>query len=900
MGLFSSKKVIEVSSSVYNLAGDVTKRPNFLKTTVMGQIVDSSYEDDFTAGLQSAYIGGPGVRLRNYPDWANRSGYSKLIGFTTGNLHIDDSINSIELANQIPVSSGYTNEIQRSFISTPDYSYWVEQWILANNPSAYNTDWASDLDDQTGVVTITYTDGSTATFTLSNYDPSSRYLFAYYNETQGRQDGDTTTGSTVEVAEGDNFPDMTKWSYVGTTTTDQTATLTTIVKTDVSYSDGRDGSSNTTTSDESVPYQDIDAQYQQEVYKGSFQFLDYIKLYSDLTTEHQMTVGKVVTNEPTTTTSTKTLEDGTVETTTVTTTTQSIVYDRSYRDDVQEITTKSWGGLKVFIYKENSGNSVLDAMFAASTDYGSYMPFIPIRVWGEFVGEDHYSDIYPLAVKAMKRSCNGDFDKVSSQVADNKNIADINFCYTVFGVALNTVENAARLYLYSFFYELAQNIKANEDTINDWASQLDAANASIVAWGKWYDAQSDILNPLYGTPEPTKLTVPDLADMNVSITSGSNSSMNFNFVISFAAMAVNNGSGLAKEGAKKNDVWITTDSNTAYSSYLFDKGILKGDDIYVSKITIYKQTSLNQWDSVTIWGLKHTNMIYGGKAVITQATDALADSSESGFIIPINTAIMKATSLTTVTQMSTACAYLVFNCYKIKKIPWYETGFFKIFIMIIAIIVIAVVTVLTMGAGAVLGAGLLGTGFAVGTAIGLTGFMAAVVTAAVNALAVMLISKIVVKVATLAFGKQIGAIIGAVAGVIATVAGAGGFSNISDLFGQLADPITLGNLATTLTKDVAGTILQNKMNDIQNKMIALQTDYTDEMDKISTAYLDNLGDDQGVDTVALNNITNSSTPYYETSETFLSRTLLTGSDLVQISKNYVNNFTDLTIQTDLA
>lgn len=901
MGLFSSKKVISVSSTAYNLAGDITERPNFLKTTVMGQIVGSTYDSDFTAGLQSAYVGGPGVRLRNFPAWAKRNNLENITGFTSSSLNTGDSINSLIIANEIPTSDNHNVTIQRALISHPDYSYWAEQYVLANKSSAYNTNWSASIDESTMTVTITYVDGSTDSFVISDYSVTSRYLFVYYNLTKGSESGDVTTGDTTILSSSESFPDMTNWEKYETVNIPKTATLNTTVTTDVSYSDGSTDSSTTNTSTETVSYSDTDNQYQKEEYKGQVQFLDYISITSEITTEHQIITGSVVTNDPLVNTTTETLSDGRTKTTKTTTVSQSIGYTRSWRDDTQEVTTKSWGSMKIFIYKENSGNGTLDAMFKGSTEYGEYVPFIPVRVWNKFISDSYLPDVYSVCKRSTKKALNTNFDDIVTQVADNKNIADIDFTYVIFGVSLNSIDNSAKLYLWNFFTALVNDAQNTMSSMNAWLEEVAEANSSLQTWGKWYAAQKDITNPLYGTKEPSTKAFPITPQQSVTISSGSNKDINLNFIISWSALAVDTGTGLAKDGASKGDIWFTTDSTNDYDSYLFNKGVIEGDTQSMAKVTLYYQTTSSTWSSISIWGLKHTNTIYGGKSVVIKAVDALADTEESGFIIPINTGIMNSMSLTPVTQMTTACAYLIFNCYTVKKIPWYKRGFFKIFIMIVAVIVIAVISIFTFGAGAVVGAGLLGTGFAVGTAIGLTGFMAALVTAVSNALTIMLIAKIVAKVGTIAFGKQIGAIIGAISSVVATFATGGGFSSNSFniLLGKLTDPITLGNIASTLGKDISSLVINGKIAGIEEKSQSLQESYNKTMEQIQDSYVTNLGINQGIDLADLSMMTQPEVPYYETSESFLSRTLLTGSDIAQISKNYVNNYVDLNNQVEL-
>ena len=63
MGLFSRKTIITVSSMAYNLAGDPESRANFLKATVLGNVLANK---DMGAGIVNGYLNGPGIKLRSF------------------------------------------------------------------------------------------------------------------------------------------------------------------------------------------------------------------------------------------------------------------------------------------------------------------------------------------------------------------------------------------------------------------------------------------------------------------------------------------------------------------------------------------------------------------------------------------------------------------------------------------------------------------------------------------------------------------------------------------------------------------------------------------------------------------------------------------------------------------
>ena len=78
MGWLSGKKKIYVSSSTYNLAGDIKDRLRYLPTVIAGHVITGS-KNTLTNSIVGSLFNGPAMRLRAYGRWARRSGYSEYI-----------------------------------------------------------------------------------------------------------------------------------------------------------------------------------------------------------------------------------------------------------------------------------------------------------------------------------------------------------------------------------------------------------------------------------------------------------------------------------------------------------------------------------------------------------------------------------------------------------------------------------------------------------------------------------------------------------------------------------------------------------------------------------------------------------------------------------------------------
>lgn len=703
MGFFQGSQQIAVSSSVWNLAGDVTTRPNFLETTVLGATLSSS-DLDMCEQLNTAYIGGPGIQIRNYGDWANQSGYNTTIGMNSSILNIAPPIDPTVLAPLLPVVTGETTLIQQDAIGYGDYTYWVDQYMLIHYPALISTAYSCDLDTTTNIVTITFADTTTTTFTLSGFNPGLRYLYVVYNY--------------------------------------------------------------------EIP-------------------------------------------------------------------------------PVLPSTTPTYSPLTMLIYQQGSGIPALDALFSATSSGDYFLPYIPFLVDKNIVGPSTFPAVYTASKEALRRSIGADYDALMVKILENPSIADVDYIYAVFGVALNVLENSCRMYIYQFFLAAT----AGQDLTLP-AAMYTGGTVVVTSNGAWF--------------------------------------MDYWQQVLWTGCTETKGTGLLTNGdtgnpAKVNDCWFTIEYDTVVSNQV------------KSAVRLTWQVDLNNWRYLIIYDLEHLNMIYGGKGVITYMGQAMADSNESSFLIPLNSAVYAAMSLKDSTQMCTACCYLVFNCYTVKRAPWYTAGFFKVLLIVVGI----ALSIVLGGAG---GLGLLGSNIAVGTMFGFTGTMAVIAGALANALAAMVLLQVVQWGSTKLFGPQLGAIIGAVVGLFAMQIGtalANGMS-MSALFNLLTQPANLIKL-TEAAGNVYSQIMQIQAQDINTSTQTMENSYNVADAKIQALSEQQFGTGGGAD-LAINPLalTDTALPNVgpnivlaESPSSFFSRTLLSGSDIADLSMSYVNNFCDANISTTL-
>jgi len=796
MGLFGGSTTY-VTSVVYNLAGDIDKRPNYLKSVV---IQDNVYDSgDKAKSIRDGYMHGPGMKLRSFGRWSQHD-YSDVMGSATGALLGDNSLNVSVLTDEIATIIGNTQlTVQKAELEFADSNWWADRWILENHPELVDNNYQSDFDEGSGEVVILLEDGVTIyRFTPTDYDATSRYIYAVFN--------------TYEII------------------------------------------------------------------------------------HHPAVPGDPLATPP-------------------------IPETPAHGEWV-------YGVVQIFLYKIGSGNSVLDAMVAPSSDGSWFFPIIPLRIDNKFVGPDkdqwdisdlgedatedqidaafkakreeypeadlpiNYPDIYPMAKRALKKSIGGKFGKVINSLAKNVSLKDIDYAYAVFGVCINTKEDTAKLYLWEFFDRLVDTQEEHDPT--SWESSIIDYRVKMAAWVAWVNGGS------VGT-EPEKPVYPSLLTQGIRIHAEGSAHINYDVTINWNGMARSSGTGMRSPTATVGSVWWEVGADLEYEEIFYSLSTETVISKVRERVSIFIQIDSDNWKAITIWNLTHNNMIYNGKAVKTSAKRAILSQNdkgetipyeESGFIIPLNFDLFRDMSLAKSTQMATASCYLVLNCYKVVKKKWYQTLFFQI--LIIAII-IAVIIIFPPAAGS---GGVLGSNAAIGSALGFSAGTAIIIGAIVNAIAAMIVAKLIVKVATELFGDKWGAIIGAMAAFAALSVGsslanggtlASSFSHMSNLSNILA----MTNAVGEGVQGYIGALAQDKYEQTSQ----LQSDYAQREANLESLYTANIGPDMAY----LNPLGMIQHRQYvpESSDLFLSRTLMTGSDIVEFTNSLLTNFAKWTINTDL-
>lgn len=777
-------KQVAVASSIFNLMGPEDQRPHYLKSLIISAIREEvhSVADVITEG----YKNGPGMRIRNFYNWAkNNEEFQEQLGITSGELKVPVEVDMRTLAAQLPQEPGRFHQIESVLIGEADILHWAEQWVARHYPDLYHTDWECDHDLETNMITITFEDGTTEEFEAHSYEPDGRYLYVKYTSYPINGEGEVLLkiyiykkGSGSEVL--DSFFETTTsaggfyptipFRYNNIPIAGKPFRWRIRLPFDFPL-DARDETIKFAASEEA-------AQNEKNIRVG--RFIDYAGTGSSRDIIVQGWIGTQFGNNK--------IED---------------ILNRYERPVVMSTNPNT----------PNEWRELLEKP----------IPIIPSTV-----------DTYKLCKKAFRKAFNADYEELLQKINNHKNIRDIDYASVVFGVPLNTKENASKKYIYKFLQHL-MNHQPDKETLDKLKEQLGHVRMQFSVRSVHKDAKT----------------------------------VNFRNHYEWSLITEERGTGILKEGKKKGDLWFERVD-------------------FPNVVALCWQETANRWRKITVHDFTHKNQIYGSKSVITRAVDAINDDETSGFIILLHEDLYHSLSLVDRTQMATACAYLVFNCYEVRKTNFWED--WGPIILIAAFVIAAVaITIATGGAGI----GLLGSAEAVGAALGLSGTTALIVGATANALAALLVGFILTEGAILALGDKWGRIVGIISTAILTIGISAGVNSVN-IIEAFTKPENLIKISQATT-DAYNSYVEASVAELNQQAQEMWNETSKEVRRI----LEMMEEFSGFREIDPANVREYISELTERVEDFLSRTLLTGSDIAEIQRFLLTNFAENTISTEL-
>ena len=553
--------------------------------------------------------------------------------------------------------------------------------------------------------------------------------------------------------------------------------------------------------------------------------------------------------------------------------------------------------VRLYFYRMGSNvSSSLETLMTVDVDGDSLFPIIPIRLKEKFLSETYMSSAYALSKKALKKAIGVKLDKLIGTLEDEneENLGDIDYAYVTFGTALNNPAPEAKSYMYLFFEEMADKSEIGAADLVDWEDRYASSVSDQLMLQAWEESDAD--DPFYNPDPPVRHTAPPSRPFNsLVVRAPGGIDINYDVRYEWAAITKISGNGLQHNEAKVGDVWWEINGAREFSFTFGGKVTRFTKNKRANNLVLYRQTSEDLWEALKIDELVQKTYVYKNHYAKLDADDAILDAEageECSFIIPLKMSVFNKMSLVDQTEFASSCSYLTLHAYEIYKKKWYETFLFKI-VLVAAIVGITAITG-GFGAGAV---GILGTNISVGVTLGLSGTAAIIAGAAANMLASMIITTIITQAATEVFGAELGAIIGTLAAV-ATINGLTSLASTGSFaanFGQLTQASNLIKMSDALVRGYSSYLnaeTQGVMEDTQD-LVKIYEEKSEEIDRMYTellGYGNNLLDPM---------LLVSPSSIVESPDVFLSRTLMTGSDIAEISIDSVSNFSELTLSVNL-
>lgn len=983
-----------VASSVYNLAGPEDVRPDFLKSVLMGGIMQGA---SLGEAIPDSYLNGPYFKFRRFLKWAKTDAdFAAHIGPATGELRGFQVLDlDVVKANTPPPSGMEVDHVELAQIGDADVTFWVLQYLLENHASdgfGTGSDYSFEYDKDAGMVTIDWVDSGKAdeTFFPVGFESGAQYLYVRFIPAFPEVSGPVTWDASYATSS--SPPDLTGYTQDSQTTGLYTATVNvkkTIRK--VRTSDNVEISLTSTVTPSDMSVGTSNTKYYKDVYKGKgpggansvYSERHWIEL--DLT----YTLGAYGITDVDNILST---EGGVAYMYTVTTETQS--FDPVYRTKggLSEVTHREWEPPRYFIYGEASGDPELDALFTSgsSSSLGSFYPSIPFRFENKVVGpagagskewwvdvgvlldvstqfiqvkggpvqdpdfvevdildfdpgaptvnkianrpaygiplssllqspsarfriltdgsvtssgvsevtewfpfpspptpdaNEALDDVYPTAKKAFRKAFGSSFDKVQQTILNNEKIEDIDHVLAVFGVSFNVEELACRKYVYKFFKHLmtvssVPTATEEDDWYNDPDTGWYAARDSEIAYGMWQAAELTDPGATYADNQPPdRIPFPEIPWQSLRVESVHGGVSDYRTEIKWAFIHEDTGIGQYKPGKKKDDLEFEVLADPIADYRELDED---NPDGFNQKVVLYWQETDASWRSLTFTGLQHVNHVYKDLKVTTTAKKAIETAEESGFIVPLHEDVYESMTLIEQTQMATACAFLVFNCYEVKKEQWYESTWFKV-ILIAVIIGASIALAVATGPGSLGAGGLAVYGLLTGAGLGAT--TALILGAIADVLLALLLSYIIGEVSVLVFGEKWGHLIGTILATVLTL-GVGAASSGLSVSDLLADPGTWVSLSLATGNGVAG-FLNDSAAEVAEATAKMMEETNRKTAEVQRQYNEQFGSGR-IDPTLLSKFVSE---VNERPGDFLSRTLLTGSDIVELTLRSISSFT---------
>lgn len=613
-------------------------------------------------------------------------------------------------------------------------------------------------------------------------------------------------------------------------------------------------------------------------------------------------------------------------------------------------------------YTYGSGNPQLDAILDNTETFTeSFAPMMPIKCWDKFSSKKNFGDVYDaerkLYRKLSKKSLNC-WDDLVDSFSENNSEEDklenaikalLNFgkggsssqedspkmIYYLPSVPINVDLDFTNEYFYHFFKWIAVNFGGMAPSGKNFRFAMTARHGAALDTDFQFDYNFYLRYQILSGKPPVPCKIHgyaryvvlgsedkdmtsyqhkgDFNDGNI-LRTGSYSTVSTDYSFSHAREDYPSLTDAQYKELMKKNQFTVVDSKSGTTSLTLFYRISDGlyERIYLTNFVMghyirgmgtryyLKNSLLKNWTKDAIDDIDPKN------------------NGLSPIIIPIAKGALESMSWYRQTDLLQVCHNIVASTYvkKVVKIKWYQRGFIKVLVQIVAIAVVVVVSVYTGGAAAASASGIIGTVAAgVASAIGAgalcTAVIATMITMALKAIAVLLITKLITYVANKFIGGELGFIIGAIGSIAASwyignadFSSWGSFTNYQmtwSAMNTIDGYLRLGDVTLNKFNQYASLKIQDKYNDLQKDTEATRKqieEYQNTSDAIQYKLMSWTENSWLTDIIKKSSYTPASQQsqsyplLVESPDTYFSVHM--GLDFYSLNRAYIDNFPDIT------
>ncbi|RLB94503.1 MAG: hypothetical protein DRH26_01065 [Deltaproteobacteria bacterium] len=299
-----------------------------------------------------------------------------------------------------------------------------------------------------------------------------------------------------------------------------------------------------------------------------------------------------------------------------------------------------------------------------------FLPVVPIRYKNDDLTDISLAetDLYKTSTKLLKH-LKLSLNTFGNLVNKNPDVDDIDHAYVMFGVDLQTEHKESILYLIEFFERLYQYNQTKNYT--DFVNNLDEPIVLNTAQNIFEAASGDTSSfEEYGLDLTIHYDYITVESYSGTVGTGEIGEVEKSIV--GYTVTINLGPGIPAHGeAEYGDGSVPDRYYDSKRAYLKLK--IQETEVIVKEVRVYNLSVVND--------------IYKDHDVTTTIRDVGEDSDEHNLLLPLQFNLSETFTFPQRNALYAKSSMMVINSYEKVKVKWYQTGFFKFLVIVVAIII---------------------------------------------------------------------------------------------------------------------------------------------------------------------------------------------------------------------